>query len=144
MSVQLNSPILVKSNIKENVAKLFDLDKYSAQSRNIKFKINRNKSFSENMSSESEKLSPDLSVESKNMSVFSENVHDNDVKSNTTLHDKTNSFGKIEDSKSKKTLHYESKPLAKGSKKMPIISNTALITNFFPQFSRQVQNKFSK
>lgn len=142
MSVQLNSPILVKSNIKENVAKLFDLDKYSAHSRNINFKINRNKSFSENISSESEKLSPDLSVEP--MSVFSENVHDNDVKSNTTLHDKTNSLKKVEDSKSKKTLNYENKPLAKGSKKMAISSNTALITNFFPQFTRQVQNKFSK
>ena len=147
--VQSDSPILVKSIKKENgQSKFFKFDKYSTQSSNSKFKLNRNEVSLENSPSVSENFSPVLNAEPKKLITDIENADDNDVKIYRTLQDKTNSFTKCEELNPKKTLNLTAnlttKSNANGSTKTVTASNTRPITFFLTKFERQVPNKFSK
>ena len=160
--MQYDSPILVKSNKKENELlslKGFNFDKYSAPSSNNKFKLNKATPSAKNSPCAAENLSPTLKVEPKKLlddielilvaenssssSSIVDNEEKNSVKSFRTLHDTTNTFDK---SKSRETLTNDNKSKLNVNKKTVATngSNTGPMASLFPIFQRKVVNKFTK
>jgi hypothetical protein len=160
LPLQYDSPILVKSNKKENELlslKGFNFDKYSAPSSNNKFKLNKTTPPTKNSPCAAENLSPTLKVEPKKLldeielildaekssSSRVDNEEINSVKSFRTLHDTTNTFDK---SKSRETLNNDNKSKLNVNKKTVASngSNAGPMASLYPIFQRKVVNKFTK
>ena len=160
LPLQYDSPILVKSNKKENELlplKGFNFDKYSAPSSNNKFKLNKTTPSAKNSPCAAENLSPTLKVEPKKLlddielilvaenssSSIVDSEEKNSVRSFRTLHDTTNTFEK---SKSRETLSNDKKSKLNVNKKTGATngSNTGPMASLFPIFQRKVANKFTK